>query len=99
MSRSQLIDTYVKVLSEKNDSNLTKKVAGEQVDAFLQAIGDVLEEHEKLAIIGMFTLSVVQREEKKGRNPKTGEEMTIPASKSVKFKVGKNLKDRINNKK
>lgn len=99
MSRSQLIDHYTKVMSAEHDVSLSKKAAGEQIDSLFQAIGNVLEEHEKLTIVGFCTLSAVKRGERKGRNPKTGAEMTIPESKSVKFKIGKNLKDRLNRKK
>lgn len=97
-SREQLVDVYMKMMSEKNGVNLTKKGAGEQIDVLFQAILAVLLQYGKLVIIGLFSFSVVTREEKQGRNPKTGKEITIPKSRTIKCKIGKTCKETLNQK-
>ena len=57
---------------------------------------DELVKGEKVQMVGFGTFEVAERAEREGRNPKTKEPMTIPASKSPKFKAGKALKDLVN---
>ncbi len=72
------------------------KVSKEQADAVLSAFTDVLGESlakgEKVQITGYMTAETVQRAERSGRNPRTGEELTIPASTGVKLSAGSKLK-------
>ena len=76
-------------------AGLTKKDATAAVEATLNAIGDTLAKGEDVNLIGFGSFSVKDRAERQGRNPATGEAMTIPASKAVSFKAGKALKDKV----
>lgn len=86
MTKRDLIELVAK------KANLTNKASRESVDAFLQAIRDSLKRGEKVVITGFGTFSVRKRAAKKGRNPKTGEQITISAHKSPGFTPGKTLK-------
>ena len=77
-------------------TGMTKKAAEEAVNAVNAAIADALAEGQKVQIIGFGTYSVKTRAAREGRNPKTGEKMTIAASKTPAFTAGKALKDAIN---
>ena len=59
-------------------------------------VSDALTSGDRVQLIGFGTFETVERSERKGHNPKTKEEITIPASTSVKFKAGKALKDAVN---
>jgi len=74
-------------------TNLTKSDSEKALNGCLDAIQESLTTDGKLTLTGFGTFSVAQRKERKGRNPQTGEEMTIPAGKVVKFKPGKGLQD------
>jgi nucleoid DNA-binding protein len=73
-------------------ANLTNKASREAVDATLNGIRDSLKRGEKVVITGFGTFSVRKREERPGRNPKTGERITIAARKAPGFTPGKTLK-------
>lgn len=74
-----------------------KKVEAEKaVAATFETITHALEKQEKVQLVGFGTFEVKDRAARKGRNPKTGEEITIPASKNPSFKAGKALKDAVN---
>jgi len=73
-------------------ANLTNKAARESVQAMLNGIRDSLKRGEKVVITGFGTFSVRKRVERIGRNPKTGEKMTIEARKAPGFTPGKTLK-------
>ena len=70
-----------------------KTLAGETVDAFLKVTTDLLKAGDKVTFPGFGTFEIAQRAARKGRNPQTGAELNIPASKSGKFSAGKNLKN------
>ena len=76
-------------------TELTKKDAGKAVDAVFSAVSDFLAAGEKVQLIGFGNFEVRERAERKGRNPQTGEEITIPASKVPGFRAGKALKDAV----
>ena len=76
-------------------SQLSKKDSEKALNGCLEAIQESLTTNGKLTLTAFGTFSVAERRERKGRNPQTGEEMTIPAGKVVKFKPGKGLKDGI----
>ena len=78
-------------------AGLTKKQSAEAVNAVLEAIAEALAAGDKVQIVGFGTYSVKTRAAREGRNPKTGEAMTIAASKTPAFAAGKALKDAINN--
>ena len=80
-------------------SEMTKKDTERFLSAFEGAVTDALVNGEKVQLVGFFTIDVVKRAAREGRNPQTGKPMKIPASKAPRFKVGKKLKDAVNNKK
>ena len=71
-------------------ANLTKAAAR---NAFLASVEESLAKDDKLTLTGFGTFVVETRKERQGRNPRTGETLTIPACKMVKFRPGKMLKD------
>lgn len=77
-------------------AELSKKDAEKALKAFTEVVADELKKGEKIQLVGFGTFEVTERAERIGRNPQTGEEMTIAASKSPKFKAGKALKDAVN---
>jgi len=77
-------------------TEMTKKDASKSVEAVLEAIAGALREGEKVQLIGFGNFEVKDKPERKGRNPRTGEEMIIPARKSVSFKAGKQLREEVN---
>ena len=79
-----------------DDAGLTRAKAGEAVDAVLSAITKALGRKDEVRLAGFGTFVAAERKAGTGRNPRTGEEMQIPASTTVRFKVGKSLKDSVN---
>ncbi|MCH9647416.1 MAG: HU family DNA-binding protein [Deltaproteobacteria bacterium] len=75
---------------------LTKSQAAGAFEAVFEAISDSLSNGERVGVPGFGSFSISERAERTGRNPKTGEAMTIKASKNVRFKAGKQLKDTVN---
>ena len=90
MNKNELISA----VAEKAD--LTKAQAGDAVDALFDIISDTLKSGDEVRIIGFGNFSVTERAATEGRNPRTGETIQIPASKTPKFKAGKGLKDAVN---
>jgi len=80
-------------VAEKTE--LTKKDATKAVDAVFASISESLQSGDKVQVIGFGNFEVRERAARKGRNPQTGEEIDIPASKVPAFKPGKGLKDGI----
>ena len=78
-------------------TGMTKKDAEAAVKAVNEAIAEALAAGDKVQLVGFGTYSVKTRAAREGRNPKTGEAMTIAASKTPAFAAGKALKDAINN--
>lgn len=78
---------------------LTRRQATEAFEAVFAAIAEALRNGESARIPGFGSFGVSERAARKGRNPATGESISIKASKSVRFKVGKELKEAINTKK
>lgn len=77
-------------------ADMTKKDADKAITAFTEVVAKELRKGEKIQLVGFGTFEVVERGPREGRNPKTGETMTIAASKAPKFKPGKALKDEVN---
>ncbi len=75
---------------------LSKAKAGEVVDALFEAIEKALKKKQEVRLVGFGTFSTSKRKAGKGRNPRTGEEIKIPATTTVRFKAGKGLKDAVN---
>ncbi|QYR19913.1 HU family DNA-binding protein [Paenibacillus sp. sptzw28] len=78
-------------------TDLSKKDASKAVDAVFDAISDALQGGDKVQLVGFGNFEVKSREARKGRNPQTGQEIDIPASKIPAFKAGKSLKDLCSN--
>ncbi|REE94270.1 DNA-binding protein HU-beta [Paenibacillus taihuensis] len=76
-------------------TDLSKKDASKAVDAVFDAISESLQSGDKVQLVGFGNFEVKSREARKGRNPQTGEEIDIPASKIPSFKAGKSLKDQV----
>ena len=77
-------------------TELSKKDAEAALKAFTDVVAEELKKGEKIQLVGFGTFEVSERAERVGRNPQTGAEMEIPASKAPKFKAGKALKDMVN---
>jgi DNA-binding protein HU-beta len=88
MNKAELIDSIQTALGK----DATKRLAEEALDAVLSSIANGVKKDKKVQIIGFGTFDVKQRAKRTGRNPKTGEAMEIPASKSVGFKASAALK-------
>ncbi len=78
------------------ETDISKAKATEVVEAVFGAIEKSLKQKEEVRLVGFGTFVTAAREASKGRNPRTGEEIDIPASNSVRFKAGKTLKDAVN---
>jgi DNA-binding protein HU-beta len=86
-------EDLVRFVSDK--AGITQKVAGETLNAVLEGISSALEKEDSVSLIGFGSFKVVERSAREGRNPRTGEKINIPASKSVKFTPGKAFKQRV----
>ncbi len=89
MNKAELIDAIA------SDANLTKADAKRALDAFIGATTKALKKGDRVALVGFGSFSVSKREARKGRNPQSGMEITIPAKKVVKFKAGAELADMV----
>lgn len=90
MNKAELIDQVARA------ADLSHASAQRAVDAIFGAISDSLRNGETVTLTGFGSFSVAQRAERSGRNPRTGEPITIAASRNPRFKAGKGLKDAIN---
>ena len=90
MNKTELIAA----VAEK--AEISKKDAEKAVKAFTDAVAEELAKGGKVQLVGFGNFEVSERPAREGRNPSTGETMTIAASKTPKFKPGKALKDEIN---
>lgn len=91
IGKKELVD----MVAEK--TGVTKKDAAAVITETFDTIGSEMAKGEKVQLVGFGTFETRERQERKGRNPKTGEEITIKASKTPSFKAGKQLKDKTNN--
>lgn len=89
MNKAELIDAVA------TKSDLTKQDSKKAVDVLFETISNTLAKEEKIQLLGFGTFEVRECAERTGRNPQTGEEMAIPASKVPAFKPGKELKEAI----
>lgn len=90
MTKTDLIDKVSK------STNLTKTEAGEVLDSIIETIKQTIKAGEKITLIGFGTFSVTDRQARKGRNPKTGEPIDIPASRVPKFSPSETFKKELN---
>ena len=84
------------VAAVAEQAGLSKKDAEAAVKAFTDVVAEALKAGDKIQLVGFGTFEVSERAAREGRNPRTGETMTIAASKTPKFKAGKALKDLVN---
>ena len=89
MTKKDLIDLVAK------KARLTNRDSRDAIKAAVSVIIDALKRDEKVVITGFGTFKINFRQERRGRNPKTGEAITLPAHKSVHFAVGKTLRGSI----
>lgn len=90
MTKAELVD---KICAKADLS--TKAKAEEALDAVLECLQEALAAGETVTFTGFGSFKINQRAERKGRNPRSGEEIIIPACKVVKFTPGKSLKDAV----
>ena len=84
------------VAAMAEQTQLSKKDAEAALKAFIDVVSEEMKKGEKVQLVGFGTFEVSERAAREGRNPRTGETMTIAASKAPKFKAGKALKDLVN---
>lgn len=90
MNKTELVDAIAA------KANITKAAAKTALEATLSAVSDSLEKGEAVQLVGFGTFKVNSRKARTGRNPKTGEEIKIEATKVPAFVAGKGLKDAVN---
>ena len=89
MTKAELISKVAK------EANITKAAAAQAVDAITETITKDLKKGGRITLTGFGTFSVANRKARTGRNPQTGQEIRIPASKTPKLTVGKVLKEAV----
>ena len=90
MNKTQLVEAIAA------SADLKKKDAEAALNAFTAVVADALKAGDKVQLVGFGTFEVKTREAREGRNPRTGEKITIAASKHPAFTAGKALKDSVN---
>ena len=87
MNKSELIEAIAQ------EAGISKSAAQKALDATTTAVTNALKNGDTVTLVGFGTFYVGERAERQGRNPKTGEPLTIAAAKTPKFRAGKALKD------
>ena len=90
MTKDEFINSVIKGCK---DPNLTKRLAGDVLDATFESISKAIKKDKRFTYPGFGTFTVRNRKARKGRNPQTGEEIKINASKTVGFKPAPTLKN------
>lgn len=75
------------------EAEITRRQAEKALTALLNGVQEALSSGDSVTLVGFGTFSVMSRSARKGRNPQTGREIFIPASKTPKFRAGKSLRD------
>ncbi len=86
----------VKLMAEKMPEGTTKKTVEQALNAFLESVTTTLVNNDEVVLTGFGSFKVSKREARVGRNPRTGESMTIAAANVPSFRAGKSLKDAVN---
>ncbi|MGJ5633762.1 HU family DNA-binding protein [Nostoc sp. CALU 1950] len=89
MNKGELVDAVAA------KANITKKQADEVISAFLSVVTEAVANGDKVTLIGFGSFERRERSEREGRNPKTNEPMTIPATKVPAFSAGKQFKEKV----
>ena len=90
MNKAELVNAIA------TKTGATKKAAEDSLNAFVSVVSNALAKGDKVQLVGFGTFETRKRAARKGRNPQTGAEMKIPASKAPSFKAGKALKEKVN---
>jgi DNA-binding protein HU-beta len=90
MNKSELIEAMA------DSADISKAAAGRALDGLIEAITNAVKNDDPVSIVGFGTFMLRERAARTGRNPKTGKEIEIAASKSPAFKAGKAFKDAVN---
>ncbi|MDH5229635.1 MAG: HU family DNA-binding protein [Gammaproteobacteria bacterium] len=90
MNKAELVETVAE------EADISKAAASRALDAILGAMTKALQQGDQVSLVGFGTFAVKERSARKGRNPRTGEEISIAAAKVPGFKPGKALKDAVN---
>ncbi len=90
MNKSQIADRLARRM------RLSRSAAASAVNAVFETIGEALAKHEEVQIAGFGTFATKHRQARTGRNPRTGEAVSIPASVAPAFRAGKALKETVN---
>lgn len=89
MNKKELINE----LAARTD--MTKKLAGDFIDEFIDIVGEKLSQKEEVKLVGFGTFEVAERKPRKGVNPRTKKAINIPGGKVPKFRAGKDLKEKV----
>lgn len=89
MTKAELIEKMAK------DAGVSKAAAGKALDSFVDGVKKTLKKGNKVALVGFGTFSISKRKARKGRNPRTGETISIKATKAPKFTSGKAFKEAV----
>lgn len=89
-NKAELVEAVAK------KTGFTKKESANAVNAVFEALQDIIASGDKISLVGFGSFDTVERGERTGRNPQTGEPMTIPARTVPHFKAGKGLKEAVN---
>ncbi|MEH1765631.1 HU family DNA-binding protein [Nostoc sp.] len=89
MNKGELVDAVAAKV------NITKKQADEVISAFLSVVTEAVASGEKVTLVGFGSFERRDRSEREGRNPKTNEPMTIPATKVPAFSAGKQFREKV----
>lgn len=90
MNKSDLVDAIA------TSADISKAEAGRALEGMIEAIKTALKNDEEVSLVGFGSFSVGKRAARTGRNPRTGDAITIKAAKVAKFRAGKGLKDAVN---
>ena len=89
MNKAELIEIAAK------EADISKAAAGKALDGIMAAVVKAVSKGDNVTLVGFGTFTLSKRKAGVGRNPRTGEEIKIPASTTVRFKAGKGLKDAV----
>ena len=90
MNKNELVEAIA------NETGLTKTKSNEVVNSIVKTISEALAKGEKVSLTGFGTWSITERPARKGRNPRTGEEISISSKRVAKFKAGNDLTKNVN---
>lgn len=95
VSKKELVESMVKWVEKNKGMQMTKKETETLLKAFLETVVEYLKKGSKVQLVPYGSWEVRHRSSRKGRNPRTGQEINIPARKVPVFKVGKRMKESV----